>query len=89
MRLRKVRLELDWERILGVEFFDRVYLADRIAGTVRTAGFVHWFAAVGLAVWAIVRSTRLERSADANAGARVTAEPRAPLAPVDDDQMWR
>jgi hypothetical protein len=79
----------DWERILGVEFFDKVYLADRIAGTVRTVGFVLWFAAVGLAVWAIVRNTRLERRAVATSGSRATAQPRAPLAPVDDDQMWR
>ena len=29
-------------RILGVEFFDKVYLADRIAGVVRPGGFVLW-----------------------------------------------
>jgi CRP/FNR family cyclic AMP-dependent transcriptional regulator len=39
----------DWERILGQEFFDRVYLADSIAGTVRTVGYVLWFVALGLA----------------------------------------
>ena len=40
----------DWERTLGVEFFDKVYLADRIAGTVRTLGFVLWGVALSLAL---------------------------------------
>jgi hypothetical protein len=71
----------DWERILGVEFFDKVYLADRIAGTVRTAGFVLWFVALALALWTIVRN-REERAA---------ARPRltAPLPVLTDEQMWR
>ena len=38
----------------GVEFFDKVYLADGIAGVVRTVGFVLWGVALCLAVWAIV-----------------------------------
>jgi hypothetical protein len=79
----------DWERILGEEFVDKVYLADRIAGIVRTAGFVLWIVALGLAVWAIVRNRQLERAATAAATPRATAEPRAPLAPVDDETMWR
>jgi hypothetical protein len=77
----------DWERILGVEFFDKVYLADRIAETVRTVGFVLWGVALCLAVWAIVRNRRLVQSAEA--GPRVTAEPRAPLVPIHDEEMWR
>jgi hypothetical protein len=79
----------DWERILGVEFFDKVYLADRIAGTVRTVGFVLWGVALGLAVWAIVRNRQLLRSAEASQKARVIAEPRAPLVPIHDEEMWR
>ena len=79
----------DWERILGVEFFDKVYLADRIAGTVRTLGFVLWGVALSLALWAIVRNRQLVRAAEANSKARVTAEPRAPLVPIHDEEMWR
>jgi len=77
----------DWERILGVEFFDKVYLADSIAGTVRTFGYALWFVALGLAVWAIVWNRRQERAADATH--RPTATPRSPLPVLDDDQMWR
>ncbi|MGH2679938.1 MAG: hypothetical protein ACRDG8_05565 [Actinomycetota bacterium] len=76
----------DWERILGEGFFDKVYLADSIAGTVRTFGLMLWFVALGLAAWTIFRNRRLDRADDAR---RVTAVPRAPLAPVDDEQMWR
>jgi hypothetical protein len=79
----------DWERILGVEFFDKVYLADRIAETVGTAGFVLWGVALCLAVWAIVRNRQLVRAAEASSKARVTAEPRAPLASIRDEEMWR
>jgi hypothetical protein len=79
----------DWERILGVEFFDKVFLADRIAGAVRTAGLVLWAVALALAVWAIVRNRQLLRAAGAGAKARVTAEPRAPLVPIHDEEMWR
>jgi hypothetical protein len=79
----------DWERILGVEFFDKVYLADRIAGTVRSGGFALWGVALCLAVWAVVRNRQLVRAAEAGPQPRVTAEPRAPLAPVHDEEMWR
>lgn len=79
----------DWERILGVEFFDKVYLADRIAGTVRTVGLVLWIVALALAVWAIARNHRLEKAAAASTGARASAEPRAPVPAVSDEQMWR
>ena len=72
-----------------MEFFDKVFLADRIAGVVRTVGFVLWIVALGLAVWAIVRNRQLARAAVATPNGRVTAVPRAPLVPVDDEQMWR
>jgi hypothetical protein len=79
----------DWERILGVEFFDKVYLADRIAGVVRTVGFVLWGVALCLAVWAIIRNRQLARAAGAGPKARVTAEPRVPLVPIHEEEMWR
>ena len=79
----------DWERILGVEFFDKVFLADRIASIVRTAGFVLWGVALCLAVWAIVRNRQLVRAAGAGPKPRVTAEPRVPLVPIHDEEMWR
>jgi hypothetical protein len=79
----------DWERILGVEFFDKVYLADRIAGVVRTVGFVLWGVALCLAAWGIVRNRQLVRAAVAGPKARVTAEPRAPVVPIRDEEMWR
>jgi hypothetical protein len=78
----------DWERILGAEFFDKVFLADRIAAVVRTLGFVLWIAALGLAVWAIFRNRRLARATGGPAP-KVTAQPRAPLAAIDDESMWR
>jgi hypothetical protein len=79
----------DWERILGAEFFDKVFLADRIAGVVRTLGFLLWAVALTLAVLAIARNRSHARSPQAAPPARVTAEPRTPLAPVEDEQMWR
>jgi hypothetical protein len=79
----------DWERILGQEFFDKVYLADSIAGTVRTFGYVLWFVALGLAAWAIVWNRRRERAAVSIARPRVPVTPRSPLPALDDEQMWR
>lgn len=79
----------DWERILGEEFFDKVYLADQIAGTVRTSGYVLWFVALGLAAWVIVWNRRQERAAVSNATTRATATPRSPVPALDDEQMWR
>jgi hypothetical protein len=80
----------DWERILGEEFFDKVYLADRIAGMVRNVGFVLWFAAIGIAVSSIVWNLRRGSAERAAAGRgrprQVTA---GPLAAVTDEQMWR
>ena len=79
----------DWERILGVEFFDKVYLADRIAGVVRTVGFVLWGVALFFAVWAFIRNRQLARAAGVGPKARVTAEPRVPLIPIHEEDMWR
>jgi len=74
----------DWERILGAEFFDKVYLADPIAAKVRLLGFALWFVALGLAFWAIVRSTRRPARA-----AHAPIRRLAPIEPLDDEQMWR
>jgi hypothetical protein len=79
----------DWERILGQEFFDKVYLADSIAGTVRTFGYVLWFVALGLAAWAIVWNRRRERAAVSIARPRGPVTSRSPLPALDDEQMWR
>src|SRR5919106_1340675 len=53
----------DWERILGEQFFDKVYLADSIASVVRSAGFMLWFLAIGIAV-ATVAWNLLKKPAD-------------------------
>jgi hypothetical protein len=64
-----------------------VYLADPIAGTVRTVGYVLWFVALGLAVWAIVRNRPQERTGDPTH--RPTAKPSSPRRALDAEQMWR
>jgi hypothetical protein len=78
----------DWERILGVEFFDKVYLADSIAAPVRTVGFLLWFVALGLAIAVLVRAIMATRPTAARPSA-ARAAPRAPLVEVDDERMWR
>ena len=79
----------DWERILGEQFFDKVYLADSIASTVRTFGYVLWFVALGLAAWVIIRDRLQERAALAISRPRATATPSSPLPMLDEDEMWR
>jgi hypothetical protein len=79
----------DWQRILGEQFFDKVYLADSIAGTVRTFGFVLWFVALGLAAWVIVRNRRQERATVEVSRPRATATPSSAVPALDDEQMWR
>ena len=79
----------DWERILGAQFFDKLYLADSIAVKVRTAGYVLWFVALGMAVWVIIRHRLRDGGAAAITRPRVTATPSSLLPVLDDDQMWR
>jgi hypothetical protein len=79
----------DWERILGQQFFDKVYLADSIAAKVRTAGYVLWFVALGLAAWVIVRDRLRDRSAPGTPRPRATAKPGSPRPAIDDEHMWR
>jgi hypothetical protein len=79
----------DWERILGERFFDKVYLADSIAGTVRTVGYVLWFVALALAAWVVIRDRLLERAAVAASLPRATVTPSSRAPVLDDEQMWR
>jgi hypothetical protein len=78
----------DWERILGEQFFDKVYLADSIAAEVQTAGYVLWFIALGMAAWVIIRDRLQERAAVAISRPRATATTSSPLPMLDDEQMW-
>jgi hypothetical protein len=78
----------DWERILGAEFFDKVFLADRIASIVRTVGSVLWFVALGIAIGTIVWNVTRDR-AEGRPAVRPRARPIAPPAAVTDEQMSR
>jgi hypothetical protein len=79
----------DWERILGAEFFDKVVLADRIAAIVKTAGFVLWFVALGIAGATIVWNLwRAAGSSPTEPGGRPRAAPATPPIPVTDEEMW-
>ena len=79
----------DWERILGERFFDKVYLADSIAGTVRTVGYVLWFVALALAAWVVIRDRLPERAAVAASRPRATVTPSSRAPVLGDEQMWR
>jgi hypothetical protein len=79
----------DWERILGEQFFDKVYLADSIAAKVRIAGYVLWLVALGLAAWVIIRDRVRDGGAAAVSRPRATATPSSPPAVLDDERMWR
>jgi len=79
----------DWERILGVQFFDKLYLADSIAAKVRTAGYVLWFVALGLAAWVIIQDRVRDGRLAASPRLRATATPSSPPPVLDEEQMWR
>jgi hypothetical protein len=64
-----------------------VYLADSIAGTVRTFGYALWVVALGLAIWAIVRNRQQEKVENPRPGP--SAKPSSPLPALDGEQMWR
>ena len=78
----------DWSKILGPEHFDKLFLADRLSAYVRAAGVATWFLAVGLIVFALVRSVKGNRR-EGGTRPRATAEPSAVLTPVGDLDMWR
>ena len=75
----------DWERILGEGFFDKVFLADRIAAIVRSIGFVLWFVALGIAIGTIVWNVSRDRRP---APPAPRAKPSRAPAVVTDEQMW-
>jgi hypothetical protein len=77
----------DWERILGEEFFDKVFLADRLSGIVRSAGLVLWLMGVAAVVATIV--WRRGKATEADRGPRTPRKPLAPLEPIGEEQMWR
>ncbi len=79
----------DWERILGEQFFDKLYLADSIATKVRTAGYVLWFVALGLAAWVIVRDRLHDRATAETPRPRAIVKPGSPRPVIDDEHMWR
>jgi hypothetical protein len=66
-----------------------VYLADSIAGTVRTVGYVLWFVALALAAWVVIRDRLPERAAVAASLPRATVTPSSRAPVLDDEQMWR
>jgi hypothetical protein len=78
----------DWERILGERYFDAVYMADRIAVPVRTAGYVLWLVAMGVAVGTILANRRAGRGA-ADPTRTTVAKAVAPQPQVPDEHMWR
>jgi len=79
----------DWSKILGPEHFDKLYLADRLAGQVRAVGIFTWFVAVGLITYAPVRNLQLARASKTATAGPATARPSGALAPVADVDMWR
>jgi len=79
----------DWERILGAEFFDKVFLADRIASIARGSGFVLWFAALGIAVATIAWNLRkVPSGGPAERWIRPRAASAVPPVSVTDEEMW-
>ena len=79
----------DWSKILGPEHFDKLYLADSIATKVRTAGYVLWFVALGLAAWVIVRDRLHDRATAETPRPRAIVKPGSPRPVIDDEHMWR
>ena len=61
----------DWERILGPEHLDKLYLADDYAARVRTAGLVLLIVAVALVVTGIVWNLRAVKATDPAEHARL------------------
>lgn len=79
----------DWERILGAQYVDKLFLADPIAANVRAAGYVLWFVAMGLTVWVIIRERSRDGADEAFLRPMATATPRSPSPVLDDERMWR
>jgi hypothetical protein len=78
----------DWERILGEEFYDKIFLADRIAGIARTAGAVLLFAAVASIVTGMWWHHHKAEPAEHLPLVRAI-EPRSSMPAASPDEMWR
>jgi hypothetical protein len=78
----------DWERILGEEFYDTIFLADRIAGIARTVGALVFVAAVAAIVsdmwWHRRKAGLAERVPEDRAGER-----RRSVQAAGPEDMWR
>jgi hypothetical protein len=81
----------DWERIFGPEHWDKMYLAEPWAHNTRVWGEIIWFASLGLVLGGMWWNWhRLQADERRERGpVRATVEPSRPLAPIDDEQMWR
>ena len=76
----------DWERILGPEHFDKLYLTDRISADVRHAGLVLWFIALAIVIFGIVWNSKWLRSETSSSAPKTRAKP---LPPVSQANVWR
>lgn len=79
----------DWSRILGPQYFDKLYLADRLAADVRSAGMLIWFAAVGLVLFDLVNGYMRSHGSSFPRRFLKRQPSGSTLAPVSDSDMWR
>jgi hypothetical protein len=75
----------DWERILGPEHLDKLYLTDRISADALHAGIVLWFIAMAIVIFGIVWNAKKLRDERPRARAR----PLVSHVPVAQEAMWR
>ena len=78
----------DWERILGEEFYDKIFLADRIAGVVRAVGAVVFVAAIASIAAAMWWQWRAANETEGLSGREVDSASR-PIEVRSPDDMWR
>jgi len=81
----------DWSRILGPQYFDKLYLADRLSADVRTAGVLIWFTAVGLVLFGLVKGYVRSHGSSfpGRPPMRTSAVSTTALTPVSDADMWK
>lgn len=79
----------DWERILGPEHWDKLFLADDYARTIRGMGIVIWIAALGLVLAGIWWNWRRMLQADRTPLRDERLSRLDPLAPLSQEDMWR
>lgn len=78
----------DWERILGPEHWDKLFLADAYAHNVHTVGLLLWWSALALVLGGIAWNWKKIRDAERPDTSAATVPARA-LAPIGSDEMWR